>query len=149
MQRVHVGHALFSHSVSPVVRRASGTGKSTIVRALVDHMVSQQGRKVLVTATSATAAQRLGFDKSDTLDAACQFVVGKNMSALRPEHPKTMALQEADLMVCEEFSLMDQLKLSRVISRLSQATKEDAPRKVLLLVGAVAARSPGPPGTVV
>jgi hypothetical protein len=119
----------------------AGTGKSTIVRALVDHMVSQLDRKVLVTATSATAAQRLGFDKSDTVDAACQFRVGKSLGVLQPDHPKTMALQDADLLVCEEFSLMDQLKLSRLTSRMSQATREGAPRKVLLLVSAA---RPGP-----
>ncbi len=73
-------------------------------------MVSQLDRKVLVTATSATAALRLGFDKSDTVDAACQFRVGKSLGALQPDHPKTMALQDADLLVCEEFSLMDQLR---------------------------------------
>ncbi len=62
--------------------------------------------------------------------------MGKSLGALQPDHPKTMALQDADLLVCEEFSLMDQLKLSRLTSRMSQATREGAPRKVLLLVSA-------------
>lgn len=105
-----------------------------MARALVDHLVNQLGQNVLVTATSATAAQRLGFDKSDTIDATCQFLVGSNLAAMQPDHPKTMALQRADLVVCDEFSLMDQLKLSRVTSRLSQATAAGASRKVLLLV---------------
>ncbi len=84
----------------------------------MDHLVNQLGRNVLV-----------------TRPASSWWAATWRRCVLTTPF-KTMALQRADLVVCDEFSLMDQLKLSRVTSRMSQATAAGAPRKVLLLVRA-------------
>jgi putative N-acetylmannosamine-6-phosphate epimerase len=108
-----------------------GTGKSALSRVLVDLAVAS-GRKVLVTATSATAANRLGFTQSDTIDATCQLRPGTHFASLMPNHTGTMALRMADIVLCDEFSMMDKEKLSRVMSKMAQATRKGAPRKVLV-----------------
>jgi hypothetical protein len=43
-----------------------------------------------------------------------------------------MALRMADIVLCDEFSMMDKEKLSRVMSKMAQATRKGAPRKVLV-----------------
>jgi hypothetical protein len=111
-----------------------GTGKSALTRALVHRAISE-GYAGLVTATSATAAQRLGFTMVDTIDAVCQIPIGRPLAPLRPDDAGTFALQQADFVVCDELSLLTSNKLLMVMHMMSQATAAGKPRKILLLVG--------------
>ena len=124
-------------SAKPIIitlQGGPGTGKSALTRMLVTEAIAN-GFPGLVTATAATAAQRLGFSFADTIDAACQIPVNKPLPPMRNMDATTMALQAARFVVCDELSMLTSSKLLIVLHRLSQATKKGQPRKVLLLVG--------------
>ena len=120
-----------------VIQGGPGTGKSAITRILVQLAV-EAGHATLVTATSATAANRLQFSHTDTVDGACQLPVNSRLSPLRTHDAGTLAMQLAALLVCDEFSMMSQAKLALIMSRMSQSTLPGEPRKILLLVGDLA-----------
>ena len=123
-----------SEPVIVCLQGGPGTGKSAVTRVLVERAVAA-GHKVLVTATAATAAQRLCFTFTDTVDSICQIYPGRPLMASNPNSVQHIALEMADMLVVDELSMMDQEKLGRVLYRLKQSTGAGARRKVLLLVG--------------
>lgn len=112
----------------------AGTGKSAVTRVIVQRLVAA-GKRVLVTATSATAASRLHFSGSDTIDATVQLSPGRKPTALNPYQVTTYALKMADVVVVDELSMLDSAKLAAILSAMSQSTAIGTPQKMLLLVG--------------
>lgn len=113
---------------------APGCGKSFVTSALVDSLVREQV-PVLVTATTATAARRLGLSPADTTHSACQLPVRGAAAPLRSMSAQTLALEKARLVVVDECSMLTSQLLTLLLHRLSQATLPGEPPKVLLLVG--------------
>lgn len=111
-----------------------GCGKSAVTRHLVDQLRALR-TSVLVTATTATAAQRLLVTPADTVHSACQVPVYGNLTPMYQLSPQTIALRLADIVIRHEFSMLTSKTLSIVMNRMAQATPQGAHRKVLLLVG--------------
>ncbi len=123
-----------SRPIILTIQGEPGTGKSTLLCVLVEE-VRKLEKALVVTATSATAAHRLGLSYTDTVDTACQIPRSGPITSLRPDNAGTLALRLLDLLVCDELSMLSKDKLGNILHRLSQATAEGKPRKVLLLVG--------------
>lgn len=142
--KIVITHGPGTTSTAPVIitiQGGPGCGKSLVTKHLV-HFLVQEGIAVLVSATTATAARRLGLSPADTTHSACQLPVNGPTNPLRPMCPQTMALELAQLVVVDECSMLTSKLLHLLCHRLSQATKAGDPPKVLLLVGDLAQLPP-------
>lgn len=139
-----ITHGPGSASAEPriiALQGGPGCGKSALTQLIVDDLV-EDGTAVLVTATTATAARRLGLRPADTAHAALQLPIHGGMPPLRALDAKTLALHKAHLVVCDEFSMLTSQTLHKMTYRLAQATDPGKPPKVLLLVGDLAQLPP-------
>jgi hypothetical protein len=114
-----------------------GCGKSAVTRHIIEQVQLKCRANVLVTATTATTAQRLQVSHSDTVHAACQVPGFGNLTPMYPLNIQTAALRMADIVICDEFSMLTSKVLGIILHRMAQATHEGSHRKVLLLVGDV------------
>ena len=124
-------------SAAPIIlmlEGGPGCGKSAVTQLLVHKLVSRRVR-VLVTATTATAARRLGLSPANTAHSAMQLPRRGPLLPMLPRTAATLALQMADIVVVDECSMLTAQLLDAIAYRLATATAEGAPPKVLLLVG--------------
>jgi hypothetical protein len=117
-----------------VLSGGPGTGKSTTTKTLVSRLQAA-GYNVLLTATTASAAERLGLPGTDTIDAVMYLLPGKSLQCFHKDNPKLLALIAADVIICDEFSMLDQHKLYEVLYRLKSASTPGGRPKLLVLVG--------------
>jgi transcriptional regulator of acetoin/glycerol metabolism len=103
-----------SRPIILTIQGEPGTGKSTLLRVLVEE-VRKLEKALVVTATSATAAHRLGLSYTDTVDAACQIPRSGPITSLRPDNAGTLALRLLDLLVCDELSMLSKDKLGNIL----------------------------------
>ena len=112
-----------------------GTGKSTTTIALIQKLRAK-GLNVLVAATTANAAQHLAlYHPADTIDAIMYLQPGRTLKALMPNSQARAQLEAADVIICDESSMLTSMKLLLIKYRMRMCTKQGAKRKVLVLVG--------------
>ena len=125
-----------------------GTGKSFLTEKIIQQLVSD-GFKVLVTATTAVAALRYAHVGSmgvpQTVHRAAQ--IPRNGMPLMPMHTNLLsegidalstargAMNAAEVMVCDEMSMLTTIVLFIMLYRMRQGTLVGTARKLLLLVG--------------
>jgi ATP-dependent exoDNAse (exonuclease V) alpha subunit len=125
-----------------------GTGKTTTCDKVIEQLIFE-GFMVLVTATTAAAALRFNTSSNlgaaQTLHRAAQLPLpGRPLVPMHatlsaqennPLGTAKGAMEAADVLFCDEMSMLTVTLLYVLISRMRQATREKAPQKVLVLVG--------------
>ena len=123
--------------VPPIIAALSGgpgTGKTTTVLELVPQLM-EMGLKVLVVATTAAAVQRLRGLGVDTIDSVMMLRPGVPLQSLPPNSRQRRLLEQADVIICDEMSMLTSAKLMFAKYRLSTCTPVGSRAKLLVLVG--------------
>ena len=101
-----------------------GTGKSATTIALIQKLRSK-GLNVLVAATTSNAAQQLAsYYPADTIDAVMYLQPGRTLKALMPGSRARLQLEAADVVICDESSMLTSMKLLLIKYRMRMCTKQ-------------------------
>lgn len=118
---------VFAHNLS-IITGSPGTGKTTVLKAVLKIFQKLGKSKILLTAPTGRASRRMaestGYQNAKTLHSALGLVSSdENRGFLNKDEPV-----DADLVIVDEFSMVDMWLASELFSRLKRGTK-------ILLVG--------------
>ncbi|KAG2439759.1 hypothetical protein HYH02_010636 [Chlamydomonas schloesseri] len=143
-QAATVEAILSRHSSGVVVLTGGpGSGKTFTTKKLT-RQLRQQGKSVMLTASTGAAAVRLS-PFAATNHSAFDLPVGRGamsswVSATRDTHPKAEALREADVFIIDEFSMVTDVQLTLILMCIWHATSYTSlddmlANKLIILVG--------------
>jgi tRNA(Met) C34 N-acetyltransferase TmcA len=116
-----------------------GTGKTWLTKKLI-HSLRQAGKKVIVTATTGTAATRLSKFASTLHSALAIPLEGNYFPNLSALSPKRHNIQNSDVIVIDEMSMMSLHTFQHALYRVLLCTgvadfDEVLKSKLIILVG--------------
>ncbi|WP_459129288.1 SF1B family DNA helicase RecD2 [Guggenheimella bovis] len=107
-----------------IITGGPGTGKTTLIRALVD-MAERKSKKILLTAPTGRAAKRMeeatGFE-AKTIHRLLEYRFSENEELLSFERNRENPL-ETDLLVVDEVSMIDMFLMSSLLSAVEEGTR--------------------------
>lgn len=117
----------FKNNLS-IITGSPGTGKTTVLKTVIEVFKKLYGnRKILLAAPTGRASRRMaestGFSDAKTLHKALGLMGGEENQFMNSAEPI-----DADLLIIDEFSMVDMWLASQLFSRLRKGTK-------VLLVG--------------
>jgi exodeoxyribonuclease V alpha subunit len=135
-QRAAIG--LSAHQKALVITGGPGTGKTTLINAIIQ-ILGKKGKSVLLAAPTGRAAKRLSETtghEARTLHRLLEFTPKSNTFARGPSHPL-----EADLVIVDEASMLDTVMTYSLLRALPPACQ-------IVLVGDVDQLPSVGPGSV-
>lgn len=113
---------VFRHNLS-IITGSPGTGKTTVLKAVIEIFQKVRNSRILLTAPTGRASRRMaestGFQNAKTLHSALGLVSSDDENSFLN---KTDAL-DYDLVIIDEFSMVDMWLASELFSRLNRGTK--------------------------
>ena len=113
---------VFRYNLS-IITGSPGTGKTTVLKAVIKLFQRLRNGRILLTAPTGRASRRMaestGYQKAKTLHSALGLVTSDNEKS----HLNKTEPIDADLVIIDEFSMVDMWLASELFSRLKQGTK--------------------------
>ena len=113
----------FNHDIS-IITGSPGTGKTTVLKLVIDifQRLNKNG-KILLTAPTGRASRRMsestGFPNAKTLHSALGLVTSDDDDSFL----NSREMVDADLIIIDEFSMVDMWLASELFSRIKAGTK--------------------------
>lgn len=115
-------HMVFKHNLS-IITGSPGTGKTTVLKAVIKLFQRLRNGKILLTAPTGRASRRMaestGYQNAKTLHSALGLVSSDDDKS----HLNKNESIDADLVIIDEFSMVDMWLASELFARLNSGTK--------------------------